>query len=255
MNRAGLAIMNTASYNLAPDTATLKDREGIIMTLALQHCATVSDFARLLDSLPRPLGVQANFGVIDATGEAAYFETSGHHATRFDVDPQTTMVRTNYSHSGSSSGRLGVAREKVARLYLDNRTDLTPRYLTDTLSSCFYDISTSTDILAGSDTIVPDKGDYIPRYISTASIAIEAISSPDGDGSHYVMWTRLGYPPTSETYAVTFDSIPDALLPDRAGITPAELKADKAKAAIYHRGKSGKYRLIDTSRLKKPTQH
>ena len=191
MNRAGLAIMNTASYNLAPDTATLKDREGIIMTLALQHCATVSDFARLLDSLPRPLGVQANFGVIDATGEAAYFETSGHHATRFDVDPQTTMVRTNYSHSGSSSGRLGIAREKVARLYLDNRTDLTPRYLTDTLSSCFYDISTSTDILAGSDTIVPDKGDYIPRYISTASIAIEAISSPDGDGSHYVMWTRL----------------------------------------------------------------
>ena len=36
MNEVGFAIMNTASYNLAPDTAKLKDQEGYVMSLALQ---------------------------------------------------------------------------------------------------------------------------------------------------------------------------------------------------------------------------
>ena len=44
MNRVGFAIMNTASYNLAPDTARVKDREGEVMAMALSKCRTVSDF-------------------------------------------------------------------------------------------------------------------------------------------------------------------------------------------------------------------
>ncbi|MDE5607924.1 MAG: C45 family peptidase [Muribaculaceae bacterium] len=251
MNRAGLAIMNTASYNLAPDTTVLKDREGFIMSKALQHCATVDDFAHMLDALPHPLGVQANFGVIDANGGAVYFETSDHTATRYDIAEQTTVVRTNYSHSGMSSHRLGLSREKVARHFLDNRISVSPRYLTDTLSSCFYDINAGSDLLSLKDSVVADRGEFIPRYISTASIAIEAVPSQSGDGSEYIMWTRLGYPPTSETYAVRFDSIPSDVLPDGNGITPAERKADKGKSAIYHRGKTGKYHTIDTRQLKK----
>ncbi len=250
MNRAGLAVMNTASYNLAPDTAVIKDREGFMMTLALKRCATVSDFASLLDSLPSPLGVQANFGVIDATGVAAYFETSDHTVTRFDVTRDTTVIRTNYSHSGGSTKRLGMAREKVARHFLDNRRSLSPTYLTDTLSCSFYDSDSGRDILSGTDTAVADKGNFIPRYISTASIAIEAVPSPQGDGSQYIMWTRLGYPPTSKTYPVTFDSIPSDLLPDRHGITAAERAADRGKRSIYRLPKEGKYHTIDIRRLR-----
>lgn len=70
LNDAGFAIMNTASYNLAPDTASVKDREGIVMRLALERCRTLDDFETLLDTLPRPLGVQANFGVLDASAPA-----------------------------------------------------------------------------------------------------------------------------------------------------------------------------------------
>ena len=44
MNDAGFAIMNTASYNLAPDTAAYKDREGAVMAAALARCRTVADF-------------------------------------------------------------------------------------------------------------------------------------------------------------------------------------------------------------------
>ena len=45
MNEAGLGIMNTASYNLAPDTAVVKDREGLVMAEALKsscRCLTVN---------------------------------------------------------------------------------------------------------------------------------------------------------------------------------------------------------------------
>jgi penicillin V acylase-like amidase (Ntn superfamily) len=72
-NSAGFAIINTASYNLPAegDTVKLKDREGIVMRQALQECATVEEFERFLKKAPKPLGVEANFGVIDARGGAA----------------------------------------------------------------------------------------------------------------------------------------------------------------------------------------
>ena len=74
MNDAGFAIMNTASYNLKDDKVSARkmDREGYVMTIALRTCRTVDDFARLLETLPRPMGVEANFGVIDATGNGAF---------------------------------------------------------------------------------------------------------------------------------------------------------------------------------------
>lgn len=85
MNDAGFAIMNTASYNLKNDTVSVMDKEGAVMAIALGKCRTVDDFACLLDTLPKPLGVEANFGVIDAYGNAAYFETDNWRYARFDV--------------------------------------------------------------------------------------------------------------------------------------------------------------------------
>ena len=84
-NETGFAVMNTASYNLAPDTAVYKDREGDVMTQALKECRVLADFESLLDRLPRPLGVQANFGAMDATGAAAYYETCDSGFVKFDV--------------------------------------------------------------------------------------------------------------------------------------------------------------------------
>ena len=57
LNEYGFAIMNTASYNLAPDTTAYKDREGVVMSKALSSCRSVDDFERLLTELPKPLGV------------------------------------------------------------------------------------------------------------------------------------------------------------------------------------------------------
>ena len=87
MNDAGFCIMNTAAYNFKDDDvpAEQMDREGIVMYGALGVCATVDEFEEYLSSLPQPWGVEANFGVIDAFGGAAYFEANNHLYVRHNV--------------------------------------------------------------------------------------------------------------------------------------------------------------------------
>ena len=204
MNRAGFAVMNTATYNLAPDTAVVKDREGFVMTLALQRCRTVGDFASLLDSLPRPMGVQANFGVIDASGSAAFFETCDTGYKRYDVDPAQVVVRTNYSHSGGRERRLGLTRELTANRCLQPVERVSPRFIIDSISRPYIDPVTGRKVTV-PDSVMFSKGEYIPRPISTASIVIEAVPSAGRDGSDYVMWTTLGFPPTAKLNCIKFD--------------------------------------------------
>ena len=104
MNEVGFAVMNTASYNIKNDKVPDRqmDREGLVMTIALRSCRTVDDFETLLGSLPRPMGVEANFGVIDSEGNGAYFETNNDSYVKFDLAdaPGGVLIRTNYSHSG-----------------------------------------------------------------------------------------------------------------------------------------------------------
>lgn len=247
MNRPGLAVMNTALYNLAPDTARVKDLEGFVMARALASCRTVGDFATLLDTLPRPMGVQACFGVMDATGDAAFFETNDHGYKRYSFPAGThhATVRTNYGHSGGTENRLGEAREKNAQYLLRGNTALSHETFIDTLSRSLYDSTIGRDRATGPDTLLWDNGDMIPRCISTASIVIEARPSANGDGSNYVMWTSLGYPPCSYTVPVTFDNIPHDILPDPiTGITPMEQRADELKAPIFTERRKGRYRYF-----------
>ena len=216
MNDVGFAIMNTASYNLAPDTTDYVDREAFVMTEALRHCASVDQFEALLAQLPKPLGVQANFGVIDAYGGAAYFETTDHSWTRFDAndDPSGVLIRTNYSFSGQEGQGHGYIRYQTARrLSFDavNSGQVTPMLLTETLSRSFYHSLLGQDFLnSGVQYVV--NADFIPRPISTASIVVEGVNNPD-DASKIVMWAALGYPPCAPVYHVTLTSIPSELLP------------------------------------------
>ena len=109
VNEASFAIMNTASYNLAPDTARVRDREGYVMARALGRCRTLADFEQLLDTLQRPLGVQANFGVVDASGQGAFYETCDTGYVRFLLSdsPTGVLIRTNFSVSGEPDGGYG----------------------------------------------------------------------------------------------------------------------------------------------------
>jgi len=131
-NTSGFAIMNTASYNLKNDTSSLSDREGVVMKQVLGECRTVEDFARLLDSLPRPIGVEANFGVVDALGGAAYFEVNSYEVFRYDVkdSPDGYLLRTNYSVSGRPNEGYGYIRyDNAARLFSPPSAVLLPNGL------------------------------------------------------------------------------------------------------------------------------
>ena len=87
-NSAGFCIMNTATYDLKDDDvpAEKMDREGYLMYRALEVCATVEDFEHFLDTLSKPMGVEANFGVIDAKGVVTNFTWQGREADHKGVD-------------------------------------------------------------------------------------------------------------------------------------------------------------------------
>lgn len=216
MNDSGFAIMNTASYNLKDDKvpAKMMDKEGYLMAKALKTCVTVDDFARFLDSYPRPMGVEANFGVIDAHGNGAFFETNNHSFIRHDLKdaPGHVLVRTNYSHSGRKDEGYGFVREANAchllEPYIKDR-NVTPELLTENLSRTFWHDMKKRDYSEGPDRWVIDQ-DFIPRYKSTATVVIEGCR-PLAEGEpvdskeiagQYIMWTGLGYPPCSEIVPV-----------------------------------------------------
>ncbi len=215
MNEVGFAIMNTASYNLKDDRVpnSKMDKEGLLMSIALQTCTTVDDFELLLQKLPRPLGVEANFGVIDAEGSGAFFETNNHSFVRYDLKdaPSGVLVRTNYSHSGRKGEGYGFTREENACTLLEPyaRThSITPELLTETLSRSFYNSTLQRDFASERGPVVDN--DFIPRFKTTATIVVEGCHPIENVGElkrgaladQYIMWTALGYPPCAEIVPV-----------------------------------------------------
>lgn len=237
MNGRGFAVMNTASYNLKNDTVSAMDKEGLVMSRALATCSTVEDFSRLLDSLPKPLGVEANFGVIDAYGGAAYFETDNWSYQRFDVPDSGYLVRTNYSKSGRAGEGYGYVREENAeRLlapYLSSES-VTPAVFTEVLSRSFYHSLIKKDFSEDTVEWVVDN-DFIPRYSSSASVAIEGVNSVE-ESSDMTMWTVLGYPPCGVVVPVTLTDVPDGVrAAGLGGNAPICDKAQKLKKAVFPR--------------------
>lgn len=239
MNESGFAVMNTASYNLKNDTVSEMDKEGLVMSRALSVCRTVDDFARMLDTLPKPLGVEANFGVIDACGGAAYFETDNWSYRRFDVADAECgyIVRTNYSKTGRNGEGYGYVRERNAEMllapYVASKS-VTPAVLTEVLSRSFYHSLIGRDFEKDAAEWVVDN-DFIPRYSSSASVAIEGVSYGE-NVADMTMWTVLGYPPCGVVCPVTLDNVPDEVRADEnTGNAPACDRANELKKEVFPR--------------------
>lgn len=266
MNDAGFAIMNTASYNIKDDNvpASKMDREGLLMTLALKTCVTVDDFEKLLTSYRKPFGVEANFGVIDAYGNGAVFETNNHSFKRFDLSeaPSDIIIRTNYSHSGRPGEGYGFIREANAIHLLSplaERKEITPEYLTEIASRSFWHDMMKKDLSEGPDRWVIDQ-DFIPRYKSTATIVIEGCEplapgeKPDPDliRKQYIMWTGLGYPPCADIYPVycSPDGVPVELRGSGAnGHSPQCDIVKKRRDEVFPIKKGNGEKYIDMSKL------
>lgn len=223
-NDAGFAIMNSASYNLnREDTAKFKDQEGILMKKALLHCATIDDFEDFLENLPKPYGVEANFGVIDARGGAAYFETGNRRFTKIDVNdpkiaPHGYVVRTNYSFTGDFNQGAGYIRfETAEELFYraSSRNDLTVDFILREVSRCVKNSLTGEDIRDYQNLHAGDRkfmyfNDCTVRPSTSASVVIQGIKQGEKAGLT-TMWTILGFPLSSVAIPVWLT--PEGYLP------------------------------------------
>lgn len=206
-NQAGFCIMNTAAYNNnTHDTTRLMDQEGVLMKRALMFCQSLADFETLLDTLTKPLGVDANFGVIDAYGGAAYYETGNFRYNKFDVNdpnvaPNGILIRTNYSFTGDTTVGYGFIRYQSAQYAIDQAIEqhnYTPQHLLNAIARNLRHSLTRTDLRQNLPK-TRDHNDFrsFTDYISRTgtSAAIMMLGAPDSLATaQTTMWTVLGQP-------------------------------------------------------------
>ncbi len=250
VNSKGFAIINSASYNLKPDsdTTTVVDREGIVMKLALQECATVEDFENLLQSMDKPLGVEANFGVIDANGGAAYFETNNFTYNKIDVNdkknaPFGYVIRTNYSfvterNDGYGYIRYNTANELFYEASLEN--NLSAKFILQDVSRSLkhsllnIDLKENIEFSENETELIPFQ-DFIPRKNSCATVVIEGVK-PNESPELSTLWTILGFQLTSvaiPTWVEGGAELPKILMADKSGNAPLCEKALELKEEIF----------------------
>ena len=200
VNEAGFCIMNTASYNLREDSLECQmDREGELMYHALANCATIADFEAWLETYPQPWGVEANFGIIDAQGGAAYFEMNNSRYIKYDVNAEQSGYRvvTNFSFAGRYEDYEGYERYLTASAIMqeafsrekemtaiDALNLFSRKYRHEVLGVNYYQ--------ENAPQYIVDQ-DFIPRRITSAVVVVEGVKA-GSNPLHTVMWTALGYP-------------------------------------------------------------
>ena len=236
-NSAGFGIMNSASYNLNNDTIEQTGLEGRVMREALKSCATVDEFEQFLLDMEEPRRLEANFGVIDGNGGAAYFELGNFKVIKIDandpsVAPNGYLIRTNYSFNGIAGKGGGYIRYVTASKIFDNAVksnNLTAQMIIqDATRNLTHSLTGDNlwdyeDLKEGEDKMVFFV-DYIPRSGSSSSCVVEGVK-PGENTNLTTMWTVLGWPLASVTIPVFInknDNIPEVLTFD-AGIGDAPL--------------------------------
>jgi hypothetical protein len=223
-NSAGFAIMNTLSYNIEDDSTSSGARNGILMREALEHCANLDDFEMFLRDQERPMRVRANFGVIDAHGGAAYYETNNDTWVKIDVNdpsiaPHGYVVRTNYSYTGTPHGGAGYIRFNTAENLFykaSGGNNLSVDYLLEHMSLSLENSYTGQHInqfmhLSERDNHFIYFQDCINRYTSTSSVVVQGIKG-DESPLFTTMWTMIGFPLASVPVPVWIN--PQRLLPE-----------------------------------------
>lgn len=207
INTQGFAIMNSASSDLAEETTGVINN-GRFMKRALSECANVSDFENLLNRTNGNRNVGANFGVIDAEGNACFYETSNSTFKKFDtkdpeVAPKGYIIRTNYAFSAPvKNGGGGYIRfERASRLFqaalAEERLDYkfilqeAARDLVNEKLNSFP--LTDPKVYDSSSPVYIHTDDTINRN-STASVALfHGVSDPK-KAYLATMWILLGQP-------------------------------------------------------------
>lgn len=209
LNARGFAIMNSLSRDLALSDQAYTEN-GMFMRQALSVCANVADFEALLEKTNGRRRVAANYGVIDAEGQACLFETSGDRYVKFDaadprVAPQGFIVRTNYAYTAPEENETGggfIRFERVQNLFeraaAERRLDL--RFILQEAARDLVNEKLHSDPMsalrgldASASPLYVRTNDTLNRR-STVSVSVfHGVPSPDR--AHLAtMWSILGQP-------------------------------------------------------------
>ena len=219
VSEMGFAIINTASSDLGsgqsgpPDTTAPPSglHNGTVMAEALRECATVEEFEALLKATNMSGRQTAtNFGVIDATGAAAFFETADNQYWRYDAanTEKGYILRTNFAINGAREGPL--VRPYSMDRYLETDELMRDFFLTDRIDfkeivkiqvRSFGDAEGNLVSLPITDSFEGHPPGYFPhdhsinRSSSVSFAVIQGLRTGE-DPRLSTMWTILGQPST-----------------------------------------------------------
>jgi hypothetical protein len=206
-NVHGFCIINTLSYNLTEDRVS--SRNGAVMRKALEICRNVPDFKHFLDTLSRPMNVESNYGVIDAEGNAAYFETYSDGYRMLDVNdpsvaPNGYLVYTNFSYTGFYDRGEGYIRYQTAMHQVAKQAptkDFSPQWIFNRLARTYYHSLMDINLTDNSAMALYKNGyiydaDYIPRNSTASSTVFHGVKKGENP-ELTTTWVVLGYPPVS----------------------------------------------------------
>ena len=263
-NEVGFAIMNTAAYNMNGCKGDDSDRDGWVMRRALEVCRTLSDFEHLLDTLPKPLQVNSNYGVLDSEGGCAYYETGDYGFVKFDANdpreaPDGYLLRTNHGMTGCRDIDSGVERfmaitDFMAEVQREGNFDCeylishAPRYLTHGLTKQNLYDELPKD---ANDTHLIHFTDFIPRYISSSAIMIQGVA-PGESPSHTVSWTNIGWPCASVAIPLMLEAdvpLPSIVQRDDTGKAWLCSQSIEQKLKVFNQRRGNVRDYIDLSKL------
>jgi hypothetical protein len=244
VNERGFAIINTQSSDLSAANSGMHN--GSFMVYALQEAATIEEFQALLDETNEGgRRTSTNYGVIDATGAAAFFETAGHEYWRYDADDTETgyILRTNFAINGT--------RTDGERPYSMDRYLQTEKLMLDFFGSEGIDFKEIAKIqvrsfgdraghlveLPFTESVDGHAPGYYPHSSSinrNTSVSFAVIQGvlPAEDARLSTMWTILGQPSTGILipYWPVGETPPEADGPETA---PLNDVANQIKAQLY----------------------
>ncbi|QDU16844.1 Acyl-coenzyme A:6-aminopenicillanic acid acyl-transferase [Gimesia maris] len=216
MNEAGFCIENSLSTDLRQPGKKTGPANGLLIKRALLTCHTVADFKRLLEETNQSgRRTVANFGVIDAQGGAALFETGPTSFTMFDandpaVAPHGYIVRSNFSTTArdfpanptpEQLGKIYSAErysQACSRLDLQKDKGITVDYLIRNLTRDLSDPKGTPwpGTVNGVKQKLPAviKTDNTISRSTTVSAAVFQGVKPGEDPRLATMWTILGNP-------------------------------------------------------------
>jgi len=264
-NSMGFAIMNSASFNVnMKDTTSLKDQEGKFMKLALQKCANLEEFEQLMKDTPKPMGLAAHFGVLDADGNVAFYEVNNQTFTKFDANdpaqaPNGYILRTNYSFTGKKDIGYGFIRFQTAQdifYQADACGDMSAKTVIQNFSRCLKHPVLKRDFRKEFETVpygenFVNSGDLITRHGSSSMIMIEGVKESEAKDMATI-WTQVGFPNTSIALPVWVrggKNLPKVLLAEGKENCPLNAMSMELKNKCYPISRSAGYKYLKVSEL------